>query len=85
MVSFNNGDEKKATEDAEEQLFVRLRAEIQNICWKMAKRFRQDEQDVLDHVSSLLFMRFRCRSTLCEIDKHLPLVRFSARRECLKY
>ena len=85
MVSFNNGDEKKATEDAEEQLFVRLRAEIQDICWKMAKRFRQDEQEVLDHVSSLLFMRFRGRSTLCELDKYLPLIRFSARRECLKY
>jgi hypothetical protein len=85
MVSFDNGDEKKATEDAEEQMYLKLRAEIQDNCWKMAKRFRQDEQEVLDHVSSLLFMRFRGKSTLCELDKDLRLIRFSAKRECLKY
>jgi hypothetical protein len=67
MVSFDNGDEKKATEDAEEQMYLKLRAEIQDNCWKMAKRFRQDEQEVLSPTPLWSLRETKRRDRICLI------------------
>ncbi len=60
---------------------------ITQVCSAQSKRLHICRQETIDHISTLLFLRFRHRITAVDlqvIENRRKLV-FAAKRECLKY